>query len=211
MTGLSKEYNKSEFVKSIILGLVSGAFLVIVLKNIESELSFVSSLLNFWPAVILFVCASLIVWVYGIYYFASKWPTAMQFGKFVAVGQSNAAIDIGILNLLILFTNIDRGPYFSVFKAVSFVLAVTNSFLWNKFWSFESNEKDGMAGQFAKFIAVSLVGLAINVSVATFVVNYIGPQWGISTRLWANVGVLSSVIFNIIWDFYGYKVLVFKK
>ena len=61
------------------------------------------------------------------------------------------------------------------------------------------------------FIAVAVGGLLINVSVASVVVNYIGPQWGISTRLWANVGVLSSAVFNIIWDFYGYKMLVFKK
>ncbi|NIU88242.1 MAG: hypothetical protein GWN56_13525, partial [Nitrosopumilaceae archaeon] len=128
-----------------------------------------------------------------------------------AVGQCNAAIDIGILNLLILLTNIDSGLYYSVFKAVSFSFAMLNSFTWNKFWSFDNKEKDGMGKQFIKFMAVSLGGLLINVSIATFVVNYIGPQWGISTKLWANIGVLSSAVFNIMWDFYGYKMFVFNK
>lgn len=204
-------YNKSEFIKSIILGLISGIFLVTILKNLQQEHSLILSLVDHWYLVILFVCSCLAVWVYGFYFFASKWPTAMQFGKFIAVGQSNAAIDIGILNLLILITDIDSGLYYSLFKATSFIFAVVNSFMWNKFWSFDSKEKDGMGRQFVIFIAVSLVGLIINVSVASFVVNYIGPQWGISTKLWANVGVLSSTIFNIIWDFYGYKRFVFKK
>lgn len=204
-------YNKSEFIKSIILGLISGIFLVTILKNLQQEHSLILSLVDHWYLVILFVCSCLAVWVYGFYFFASKWPTAMQFGKFIAVGQSNAAIDIGILNLLILITDIDSGLYYSLFKATSFIFAVVNSFMWNKFWSFDSKEKDGMGRQFVIFIAVSLVGLVINVSVASFVVNYIGPQWGISTKLWANVGVLSSTIFNIIWDFYGYKRFVFKK
>ncbi len=211
MNPTAPEYNKSEFYKSIILGFVSGVFLVTILKNLQYEHAYVSYLANNWYFVILFVCTCLAIWVYGFYYFASKWPTAMQFGKFIAVGQSNAAIDIGVLNLLILLTDIDSGLYFSLFKATSFILAISNSFLWNKFWSFDSKEKDGMGMQFIKFIAVSVVGLIINVSVASYVVNYIGPQWGVSTKVWANVGVLSSVIFNIIWDFYGYKMLVFKK
>lgn len=211
MNKSATNYNRSEFLKSIILGLISGVFLVIVLSSLKKDVAELSKFTKYWPLVIVFVCTCLVVWVYGFYRFASKWATALQFGKFIAVGQSNAAIDIGLLNLLILLTNIDSGIYFSIFKGTSFIFAAVNSFLWNKFWSFESKEKHGMGKQFVKFLAVAVVGLIINVSVASFVVNYVGPQWGISTRLWANVGVLSSAVFNIIWDFYGYKVLVFKK
>ena len=211
MSKSASNYNRSEFLKSIILGLISGVFLVIVLSSLKNDSEIASKLSDYKVLVVLFVCLCLVIWVYGFYLFASKRATALQFGKFIAVGQSNAAIDIGILNLLILFTNIDSGIYFSVFKGISFIFAIINSFLWNKFWSFESKEKDGMGKQFMKFLAVAAVGLIINVSVASFVVNYVGPQWGLSTRVWANVGVLSSAVFNIIWDFYGYKVLVFKK
>jgi len=211
MSKSATNYNRSELLKSIILGLISGVFLVIVLSSLKNDSEIASKLSDHKVLVVLFVCLCLIIWVYGFYFFASKWATALQFGKFIAVGQSNAAIDIGIFNLLILLTNIDSGIYFSVFKGTSFIFALINSFLWNKFWSFESKEKHGMGKQFIKFLAVSAVGLIINVSVASFVVNYVGPQWGLSTRLWANVGVLSSAVFNIIWDFYGYKVLVFKK
>jgi putative flippase GtrA len=195
----------------MILGLISGIFLVIVLFSLKKDIQELSIFTEYWPLIIVFVCTCLVIWIYGFYFFASKWATALQFSKFIAVGQSNAAIDIGVLNLLILISNIDTGIYFSIFKGTSFIFAIVNSFLWNKFWSFESKEKDGMGKQFMKFIAVALVGLLINVSVASIVVNYIGPQWGISSRLWANVGVLSSAVFNIIWDFYGYKVHVFKK
>ena len=204
-------YNRSEFLKSIILGFISGVFLLIVLSSLKNDSEIASKLSEYKSLVVLFVCTCLVLWVCGVYLFASKWSTALQFGKFIAVGQSNAAIDIGVLNLLILFTDIDSGIHFSVFKGISFVFAVVNSFLWNKFWSFGSKEKDGMGRQFMKFIAVALIGLLINVSVASLVVNYIGPQWGLSTRVWANVGVLSSAVFNMIWDFYGFKVLVFKK
>ena len=144
MSKSETNYNRSEFLKSIILGFISGVFLVIVLSSLKNDSEIASKLSEYKSLVVLFVCTCLVLWVYGVYLFASKWSTALQFGKFIAVGQSNAAIDIGVLNLLILFTDIDSGIHFSVFKGISFVFAVVNSFLWNKFWSFGSKEKDGM-------------------------------------------------------------------
>lgn len=211
MNTISTQYNTKELTKSLILGLISGIFLLIVISNIKDDVEIAAKLYKHKLGLIFFICSCLVIWVYIIYRFASKWKTALQFGRFVAVGQSNAAIDIGVLNFLIILSSIDSGMYYSVFKGVSFIFAVINSFLWNKFWSFGSKERDDLAGQFVKFIAVALVGLAINVLVASLVVNVLGPQWGIPSRIWANVGVLSSAIFNIVWDFYGFKVFVFKK
>jgi len=204
-------FERADLFKSIILGLISALFLIIISSSLEKDLAVLTYLLENKILILLFVPACLITWVYATFKFASRKLAAFQFGKFIAVGQSNAAIDIGVLNLLILITDIDSGYSYTVFKATSFIFAVTNSFFWNKFWSFQSKEKDVMGKQFVRFVAVSLVGLLINVCVAHLVVNIVGPQWGLSTRIWANIGVLSSAVFSIFWDFFGFKVLVFKK
>lgn len=211
MKTLPANYNRSELFKSIILGLISGIFVLIVLNSLEIESELFAYLAAHQPIIFGFICLSCVAWVYFIHYLGSSRPVVIQFGKFIAVGQSNAAIDIGILNLLIILTDIDSGVYYSLFKGISFMFALVNSFLWNKFWSFDSKEKDGVGKQFVMFVFVALIGLIINIVVASLVVNYIGPQWGITTRLWANIGVLSSAVFTLIWDFYGYKMFVFKK
>src|SRR3989344_992981 len=82
-----------------------------------------------------------VLWILGVNlgYFLGRWVVFFnQFGKFAAVGFTNAAVDFGILNLLIAYYGIVSGLGFSLFKATSFVVAVAHSYLWNKFWVFSS-------------------------------------------------------------------------
>jgi putative flippase GtrA len=49
------------------------------------------------------------------------------------------------------------------------------------------------------------------VAIASFIVNVIGPQFGISSLIWANIGKIGGIIGAFIWNFLGYKFIVFKK
>jgi putative flippase GtrA len=107
-------------------------------------------------------------------------------------------------------SSIDRGILFSVFKGISFLLAVTNSYFWNKYWTFEKNRTDQWGREFIKFLAVSGSAFLINVGIASFIVNFLKPLPGISPTLWANFGAFVSLVFTIMWTFLGYKFIVFK-
>ncbi len=133
-----------------------------------------------------------------------------QGSKFLAVGIVNTLIDFGILNILILLTHIERGAWFSVFKALSFTVAVINSYFMNKFWTFRAKEAT-TAKEFSQFLAVSIVGFFLNVGMASLVVNFVGPKFGVSLTLWANLGALLGTGITFVWNFIGYKFFVFKK
>lgn len=211
MTTANLTYGRLEFAKGIILGLISAVFIIIISDSLKTDIGFFRLLLQHKVIILIALPAILAIWVYAVYKVAHRWITAMQLGKFIAVGQSNAAIDVGITNLLIIITNIDSGGYYLIFKCVSFICALLHSFVWNKFWSFQCNDRSKVARQFVMFAIVALIALLVNVVTAHIVVNIIGPQWGLSSRIWASIGVLASAVFSIIWDFYGFKVLVFKK
>ena len=50
-------------------------------------------------------------------------------------------------------TGIDKGPSVSSFKTVSFFVAVTNSYFWNKYWGFEAaGTKTDKGKEFVKFL-----------------------------------------------------------
>lgn len=143
------------------------------------------------------------------HYMLVRWTSAVQFSRFMVVGISNLCIDFGFLNIFMYVSDIDRGIAFSVFKAASFSLAIFNSYLWNKFWTFGDRQTDYMASQFAKFAAVAVGGLVINVITATIIVNYVTPDF-ISTRIWANIAAMISLAAVSLWNFMGYKFFVFR-
>jgi putative flippase GtrA len=137
-------------------------------------------------------------------------PVLYQFGKFAAVGVLNTFVDVGVLNLEILaFGTPGAWPY-RIFKAVSFLAATTNSFLWNKFWTFDSREPANTS-QTIKFYAVAVGGFLLNVGLASYVFTNVARPEGISPNLWANIGALAGVAAAFLWDFLGYKYLVFRK
>lgn len=63
-----------------------------------------------------------------------------QFSKFLVVGFMNTAIDFGILNLLMWLTGVYKGQWIILLNATAFAVAVINSYLWNKYWTFRAKE-----------------------------------------------------------------------
>ncbi len=152
------------------------------------------------------------------YWLAQKIKIFYQLAKFVLVGGLNTFVDWGILNLLMFLTGIAAGSLYPVFKGVSFLVATTNSYFWNKLWTFKKVSTPDMAAEEAQksgremlqFFIVSLVGFLINVGAATLLVNVLGPQWGLGAKLWANIGAMVGTLLGMSWNFLGYKLVVFK-
>lgn len=135
-----------------------------------------------------------------------------QLAKFVLVGILNTFIYLGALNLLMAVFGISKESWFySGFIAVSFCCSVVNSYFWNKFWTYEQKETVVSGGEFGKFFLITGIGFILNVSIASFVFRIIGPQFGLSVKIWANIGAIIATVCVFMWNFLGYKFLVFKK
>lgn len=202
---------KIDIISPIILGLIISAFIISLLNVTQSDVLFGGTNPTLaYILIVLLVPSFFVLWVYITFQLGKRRHVFFQFGKFIPIGVSNTAIDFGVLNLLILTSGVDKGLMFSAFKGISFVCAVTNSYLWNKFWTFESTGRDGLGRQFLKFMIVAGIGFIINVAIASLIVNFVEPLWGISPILWANVGAFASIVIVILWNFLGYKFLVFK-
>lgn len=139
--------------------------------------------------------------------------TSVQLCKCGIVGVSNTLINLAVFNLLIYITKINTGSIIKFFTGIAFCFAVTNSFIWNKKWTFRNKAVDTAAlkKQIVAFLFISLGGLALSMYTAELVVVKIGSQFGISNTIWSNIGNISAMIITILWNFTGYKLIVFKK
>lgn len=130
--------------------------------------------------------------------------------KFVVVGAINTALDLLVLNALLLATH--QGKHtssFSIFKAISFIVAVVNSYFMNKYWTFAANKTRNARAEFGQFLAVSLVGLAVNNVVATLVFQHVSIAAD-STVLRPTIAGLAGSGAGLIWNYAGYKLFVFR-
>ncbi len=148
---------------------------------------------------------------YLVAYWLSRWlPVMIQIVKFGIIGGFNTFFDLGILNTLIFLTGLASGWPYTIFKSISFLAAVTNSYFWNKYWTFKSDSQVG-GEEFMKFLGVNVIGFIINISIASFIVNGIGAPVGVSLSVWANVGALSATFISLFWNFIGMKFIVFRR
>lgn len=142
---------------------------------------------------------------------ADRVPSLFEFSKFAVVGVLNSGVDFGILNFLMLITGLSSGGGFLAFKSISVTLGVLNSYLWNKYWTFNTSNSADARREFVAFMVVTLIAVGVNVTGADVIVNVIGAPRGFSPSLWANIGAISGAGLTLFTNFFGYKFFVFKK
>lgn len=202
-------FKNSDLRNSLVLGLIIGLFLLFVMTNLKGEIPMPGFLSGPKWLIVVITPTFVTLWIYITFNLGTRWPVFFQFGKFVTIGFSNTAIDFGLLNLFMYISHVERGLFFSLFKGFSFLVAVSNSFIWNKFWTFDNNYREQLGKQFFKFLVISGVAFIINVTVASVIVNVIGPIGKFSPTLWANIGAFASLGITLLWTFLGYKFVVF--
>ncbi len=81
-----------------------------------------------------------------------------RLGKFAVVGLTGFAIDFAVLNLLMFRFGL---PAWAA-NTCSFTAAVSNTFVWNRLWTFPESRLRPLTTQLAQFFLVNLIGLGIN-------------------------------------------------
>lgn len=136
----------------------------------------------------------------------------VQFIQFGLVGVSNTAVDWIVFFLLTnyVFLTKDLEP---TAKAIAFVVAVTNSFVWNTLWTFRQEFKKVVGsketaikrggGVFFRFFVVSLIGWGINY----YVFKY--ARFNLSQG--QIMALIAASAAATLWNFFANKLWTYKK
>ncbi len=137
-----------------------------------------------------------------------------QFIKFGIVGMFNTAVDWLVFYLLFHYV-LQQSETAS--KALAFLVAMLNSYIWNTLWTFkkEYGKAIGKKGAnkvksaiFAKFMGVSFVGWGVNVGVFAFTLKNIDYVLLNNKELLALVFASGAAI---LWNFFANKSFTYKK
>ena len=195
---------KIDIVLALVIGEVTAWFFYEMLKTMDLEIPNLALIL----AVSFPILSALGLWISWL--LGRRFLWVYQMAKYLLIGVLATIMDLGIMNGLILVTGLAAGVWYSVFKAVSFIVATCAKYFGDKFWAFEKMGKEGIGKEFGQFFFVTLIGLGLNVGMASFIVNGLGPQFGLSPAIWANVGAILAAFAVVAWNFIAYKFFVFR-
>ena len=135
-----------------------------------------------------------------------------QLIKFCLVGASSTAIDKGTLWFLV-YRVIPRTPWW-VSATISFCLAVTNGFIWNRRWTFRAREHGNLRAQYWMFVTTNVVGLVLNLLLTKLFLIYFTGQLrhlgGNPKATKVLIASLSAVPFVMLWNFAASKYWTFR-
>lgn len=89
----------------------------------------------------------------------------LQLAKFSAVGASGYVVNLGVYTLLLR----GAGWHYALAATLSFLVAVTNNYLWNRLWTFR-DERGHVAFQGLRFFVVALVAYGANLAILTVLI-----------------------------------------
>lgn len=160
---------------------------------------------------------------------ASFWsrPIVRQFLKFCVVGGSSFLINY-MVRLTLLFgwdgaLSQRAGPwlsqnvpglsgatpsdaFFPVASGIAAAVAMLNSFLWNRAWTFRIRGKENRGEQLKRFVVVSAVGALLDVAISTFL-NSVLP---FDPKNRARAATILSAALVAFWNFFGQRVYAFR-
>lgn len=116
--------------------------------------------------------------------------------KYATVGLLSAVLDFSLLYILTDLV----GLHYLASATISFVLAATSNYWFNKNWTFKSNGQHRK--QLPVFFTLAILGLIINNNIMYIAVEQLNLHY-----LWAKLFAAAIVTF---WNFFGNKYLTFR-
>jgi putative flippase GtrA len=114
--------------------------------------------------------------------------------RFCVVGGSGYVINVG------LFTIAYKHMAYPIAFVLAFIVAATNNFIWNRVWTFKV-EHGVPHVQYARFLAVSVLALAIDLIALTFLVEVVGMHKTVAAAIAIVLATPISFLGNKLWSF----------
>lgn len=132
-----------------------------------------------------------------------------RFSKFTVVGGINAAVDIGVLNLLLVIEPTREPSTIVLYNAVALVLANLNSYVWNSLWTFKGRAAFD-SYQTMTFIGQAFVNIGVSSALFYVLVRPVMVNTEVSAYVAGNVAKVVSISVASTISYFLMRYLVFS-
>ncbi len=133
-----------------------------------------------------------------------------RFSKFSIVGFSNAAVDIGVLNLFLWLDPTRDVHLLVIYNGVALVLANLNSYVWNTLWTFRGRAEHDLR-QIVLFALQVLVNIGVSNGLFWALIHPVIVYTEVPTYLAGNVAKILSVTVASVLSFFIMRYVVFSR
>ena len=134
----------------------------------------------------------------------------VRFSKFSIVGLTNAAVDIGVLNLFLWLQPTREVALLVLYNGVALVLANVNSYVGNTLWTFKGRAKHDLR-QTTLFALQALINIGISNGLFWVLIHPLLTDTEIPAYLVGNVAKIISVVVASVVSFFLLRYVVFSR
>ena len=119
----------------------------------------------------------------------------VQLAKFSAVGASGYVVNLAVYTALLKGADL----HYALAATCSFVVAVTNNYIWNRAWTFHA-ERGHVGWQGLRFLVVALVAYGVNLGLLSALIAF-GFDKVLSQAIAVVLVTPLNFIGNKLWSF----------
>jgi putative flippase GtrA len=138
---------------------------------------------------------------------------AKRFAKFMFVGAMGAIVDFGTLNIL---AHVFDVPV-TIAGVISFTFAVTQNFLWNRYWTYPESRAFPLVPQYVQFFIINATALLIRVPILALVPGPVinmfestGMSPNTAEVLGNNFALALAVGIAMFWNFFVNRFVTYR-
>ncbi len=136
--------------------------------------------------------------------------TGVKYAQFSLVGGSNALVDFGVLNLLLLVSPTRSPEVLVAYNVAALVLTNANSYLWNTLWTFRHRARHD-AHQVGLFTIQGMLNVAVGGLVLWLLAHWLVAHTDLSPLVGGNVAKVVSMVTASTLSFVFLRSFVFRK
>jgi putative flippase GtrA len=136
--------------------------------------------------------------------------TGVKYAQFSLIGGSNALVDLGVLNLLLLVWPTRSSEILVVFNIAALALTNANSYLWNTLWTFRHQARHD-ARQVGLFTAQGVLNVSVGALLLWLLAHWLVAHTDLSPLAGGNVAKVVSMAGASTLSFVLLRYFVFRK